>query len=328
MPNYLSYATSVWRGRRGGPVVRAAVSVALVVLVLARVDIRQSLEKLGEIHWTFIAAAVALQCLAWLISAFRWQVLLRHYGFAYRIPFLTVLYAATAFFSNFLPSTVGGDLYRFTVVTRGRPGTGAKALASIVLDRGVGLVSLMAMNAVVSLVLFSTVVRSNLLTVLAGAMTLGLLLLVFGYAQRARLSRLLDGWRGRPVVGRIHTFANAVGDLDNNLVAASAFVYSVVFVLLCSLLVWIFLIALGTPATFGQAVLVYTTATFAAMAPLTINGIGLLEAAYVALVYGTGGTAEVGLSLALLMRLTALGVSIPAGVFHLTAGRRGTEERS
>jgi uncharacterized membrane protein YbhN (UPF0104 family) len=126
--------------------VKAAVSLALLVLLFRRVDVARLWGVARTASPVWLAAALALYSLMIAASSWRWGLLLDAQGI--RLPFrtLTSSFLVATFFNNFLPSNIGGDVVRIADTA---PAAGSKTLATtvVLLDRGMGLLGLMLMAA-------------------------------------------------------------------------------------------------------------------------------------------------------------------------------------
>ena len=146
MPIETSDQQLSWRRLLFGPVTKAAVSLALLGLLFSRVDVSRmwSLARSASAGW--LAAAVGLYLLMILASAWRWGLLLQAQNV--RLPFrrLTSSFLVATFFNNFMPSNIGGDVLR---VADTAPAAGSKTLATtiVLIDRGIGLLSLVLVAA-------------------------------------------------------------------------------------------------------------------------------------------------------------------------------------
>ena len=76
--------------------------------------------------------------------AWRWQLLLRAKGIAVPIGWLTRTYFVALFLGQFLPAAMGGDAVRAVELAR-RTRRAPEAVASVLIDRLVGVVSLVAL---------------------------------------------------------------------------------------------------------------------------------------------------------------------------------------
>lgn len=128
------------------PVLKAVVSIALLWILFARVDVGRlwSVARTAAPAW--LAAALALYLLMVLTSAWRWGLLLRAQGLRFSFGTLTSSFLVATFFNNFLPSNIGGDVVRIADTA---PAAGSKTLATtvVLIDRGIGLLGLVLMAA-------------------------------------------------------------------------------------------------------------------------------------------------------------------------------------
>ena len=125
---------------------RPLAALALLAWLIHRIGPRSVLDALALFHSApgCVAAALALTFLALLAGAVRWHHLLRALALPY--PFGTTFRAffAGQFFNAFFFGACGGDLYRAYAAARRHPGREAEAAASVVIDRGIGLLATLA----------------------------------------------------------------------------------------------------------------------------------------------------------------------------------------
>jgi uncharacterized protein (TIRG00374 family) len=121
-----------------GLAARLLVSVLLLALLMRGIDLDEVWRVCREVDIVFLVAAVFSLALSPLMSAPRWHAILHKMG--QRVPFgpLTRSLYVGAFFSQLLPSTMGGDIWRIWACTRlGVPP--ATATYSIMIERLAGL---------------------------------------------------------------------------------------------------------------------------------------------------------------------------------------------
>jgi hypothetical protein len=128
-------------------VLKIVVSVTLLTVLLRRADLGGIAAGLRDADPLWMLASLGLYVLMLGISTWRWQVLLAAQGVALPVGKLFESFLVATFFSNFLPSNVGGDVVR--IADTARP-AGSKTLATtvVLLDRGVGLLGLVLVAAV------------------------------------------------------------------------------------------------------------------------------------------------------------------------------------
>ena len=128
------------------PIIKVAVSVALLWLLFSRVDVARLWSVARNASAPWLAAALALYLAMVLVSAWRWGLLLKAQALDFSFGKLTASFLVATFFNNFLPSNIGGDVVRIADTA---PAAGSKTLATtvVLIDRGIGLLGLVLMAA-------------------------------------------------------------------------------------------------------------------------------------------------------------------------------------
>ena len=128
------------------PLLKAAVSVALLALLFSKVDVARlwSVARTASVPW--LVGALGLYLAMILVSAWRWGLLLQAQRIAHSFAGLTSSFLVATFFNNFLPSNIGGDVIRIADTA---PAAGSKTLATtvVLIDRGLGLLGLVLVAA-------------------------------------------------------------------------------------------------------------------------------------------------------------------------------------
>lgn len=126
---------------------KAAVSFAILAFIFTRIDLSQIATRLQYLSLPFIIFALLFYTGCQWLSCLRWQVVLRSAGYHIPIRYLLSSYFAGMFVSIFLPSSVGGDVYRVYRITKviDAPET---AFASVFLERFTGLAAVFALALV------------------------------------------------------------------------------------------------------------------------------------------------------------------------------------
>ncbi len=126
--------------------IKAAVSIAILAYLFAfKVDIKAFLSLVGKVKLGWVLLALFLHTFGFLISGLRWQRIARVYSADRGLWFFIESYLTAAFFALFLPSRFGGDVVRTVDISKQ---TGfSKGISTIVYERGVGLLALVAIGA-------------------------------------------------------------------------------------------------------------------------------------------------------------------------------------
>ena len=134
---------------RGGAA-RLLIAVLLTAYVLWAANPADVARAAAAADWRWIAAAVGLVLADRSLMAYRWMVLLSALSPGTRPPFGAVLriFFVSTFVGSFLP-TLAGDVYRAYSLSRLRV-SGVEAAASVIMDRALGVLS-MLLVAIVAL---------------------------------------------------------------------------------------------------------------------------------------------------------------------------------
>lgn len=302
--------------------VRIVVGVAVFGILVARSDPAElAREVRGADPLWFGLAAFALFC-GIGISALRWRAYLD--ALELHLPWGTLyrLYFVGTFFNAFLPTGIGGDAYKAVRIGQGMSSL-APAFASVFLDRFAGVMALALVGF--SGALAELVSGDPDLQVAGLAAAIALAILASGVTLLLAGERLLG--RGRlirdeGIGGRLRRAVRAVHEAGRHPPAAArGYLYGLVFqglVLTYHLSVARALEIDGVSA--GAMAGIVVIASIATMIPLSINGLGFREGAYVwALgVFGVArlqATAFAALILVILLLTSAVG-----GIVYLVAG--------
>jgi uncharacterized protein (TIRG00374 family) len=313
---------------------RAAVAASLAGYVLWKSHPREVLAALAGTDWRFIAVAILLVFADRALMAYRWVVLLCIIDPAERPPFVEVMriFFVSSFVGTFLPASIGGDAVRAYSMTRLNV-RGSDAVASVFMDRMLGVASILVMAAA-GLVLARDL-AGNVTIVLslavAAAACMATLVLVFS-AGAARLFALLLARMPMPValrnaadrvLGSIRRYAAYHGRLGN--VLGGSIAVQILRIVQAYLLGLGLGIALPVPAYFAFIPLILLVM----LLPVTFNGIGTSQAAFVWFFGRAGVPAASAFTLSVLF--VALGVvgNLPGGLLYAfgsqAAGLRKTD---
>ena len=114
------------------------IALALLAWLLAKQDWTVIWSHLSKLPLWIIAAAFLLYLIGQVLNAWRWHILLRAQKVAIKFKQTMKIVFAGAFASNFLPTTIGGDVIRLVGVNV-YTGNQGMSFASLVLDRLVDL---------------------------------------------------------------------------------------------------------------------------------------------------------------------------------------------
>ena len=306
--------------------VKVAVSVALLVMLFRRADVATMGEQFRQMDLGWVAAALGVYALMLMISAWRWQLLLRVQTIRVGFGHLTNSCLVATFFNNFLPSNIGGDVVR---VADTAPYAGSKTVATtiVLLDRVLGLIALLAVAAAASALAAAAGIPLTGVGYIWIALValLGGLVFVLRYPQRfARLMHKVAGGRGEGIqvrllnlLGTVSRFAEQPRRLAVAFGGALAVQILLVIFYMCAAR------SLAVPFPLMAASVVVPISFVVQMVPVSINGFGVREAVFAFFFASLGLNVGSALTLSLGSAALIMLFSLAGGaVFLLRGGRR------
>lgn len=271
-------------------------SVALVIYLISSQgwdEFANSMRRLPP-HYFWIALGLVLG--SRMCVVLRWYTLLRSAGLKMSLKDCARLVFMGLFASNFLPSTVGGDLVRMAGSLQLGLEAGASA-ASLVTDRLVGMAGMATLLPVGLAAVLKTGVLPSISTVVIWHKLPAWL--------REKASRFGRGlWQGLASSAR-----NPAG-----LLWALLCTYGHMFFTFA--VIWLMLDGLDQPISFWVIGGLWSFSYFFSLMPVSINGLGLQELSITYLYTQFGGlTMQTGLALAVLLRVLFMLGSLPGVVF-------------
>lgn len=122
----------------------------LAFLFIREVRIKDIPDVLANIDIFWLVLSFSLHALGLLISAYRWQILIRAQGDSVPLGFLAKSYLVGNFFNLFLPTRFGGDIVRIWDGSRYSQSL-LKSSAIVIVERFTGVIILLSFALIVSL---------------------------------------------------------------------------------------------------------------------------------------------------------------------------------
>ncbi|HLW70372.1 MAG TPA: lysylphosphatidylglycerol synthase transmembrane domain-containing protein [Candidatus Binataceae bacterium] len=267
---------------RFGFAIRAGLGLALVVTLLWLCGADRVAQVLSRERPGFFVAAIALYFAGQMMSSYRWQLLARLNGFGGLWREYLAYYFVGVFTNLFVPGLVGGDAARARYLGLRHRRVGA-AVASVVADRGVGLVALFWFAAIAALTATSVRIPAALIHL---TVALGLTALL-GYLAGPLLATVASRFSGR-----VRAIAEPLTPyLRNQRGMIVPLALSMVLQASLALCQYLLAVGMGIAIPFSAVLLIVPMANVVASIPLTINGLGVRESAYL-LLFGLAGVAR------------------------------------
>lgn len=132
-----------------GTILKAGISLALLAVIFLKLDWSKAAELIRNSDPVWWTVALLITLGAVVISAYKWRLILESQRVKIAIPKLVSSYFIGLFLNNFLPTSMGGDVFRAYDVAR-ISGETPKAVASVITERVLAMATL-AVSAVTGL---------------------------------------------------------------------------------------------------------------------------------------------------------------------------------
>jgi uncharacterized protein (TIRG00374 family) len=302
--------------------VKAAVTVGLIWLVLHNIDLDDTMRRVRSIPISVAAGGLLLLLLLSLLSIVRWQIVMRQFGRVLGFGLTTRLFFEGLFFNQALPSTVGGDGVRiYRSFRAGLPL--AAAINSVVLDRVLGLTSLMLLAALAQPLFYervqSTAARLSFSAVFVVAVCGIFALLLIGY-----LPLWVRRWK---VVGGLVDMSHAARKVFvTPSVLFPVTVLSVLGHLISVTIVYLLAGSLNLGVSFLDCLVMVPSVLLLATVPVSVAGWGVREGAMVATFGLLGVPAGGAVAASVLFGMGMVITALPGGLFWFLNPDRRVEE--
>ncbi len=295
--------------------VQAVVTTVLLVLLFRRFDWARFAEVLRQMPAWFYAGSLAALALGQVLYAYRWRVVLA--GVGVDVPFGEVLrqYFIGIFFSNLMPTAVGGDASK--VYYLGRRSGFVQITASVILDRLLGFLWLAVIGATLAWVVGGDApvlaLNRRLLTLFAVGFVSAMLVAWLVPVERV-LPRLVPArWSAWTVrVGEFVTLVREGACRPATLLTSGAIVGTYAWVIAKVYQQYFAVSGLEALATLPVLLVIVSMSIFVNV-PISVGGIGLREQLHVLLFTAFGVPKEVAVTISLVLYSQGLLLSLVGG---------------
>lgn len=297
-------------GKRIMTVLRFGISVILLIIVIKLADVNKIIEVLKNFNQIWLLPIFLFIFLSVIISAIKWNTLLKAQGESIKLNILLQYYNCGLFFNNFLPSSIGGDGIRI-FLTGKKTDNYSVAASSVIMERTIATVSLAFLGLV------SSIFAKNPSRI---AINLMISLFIVGIALTFVLA---SGWVPRRLKnreGKISRawikFADSAKELQKKKVQLLiCFIQSVLFQIVVAFVIETILLGLNQPIlNLADLFLVTSASSVLAMVPLGLNGYGMREGAYVYLLKPFGYSSSKAVTISILFAFFVTIYSLVGGI--------------
>ncbi|MFC1756104.1 YbhN family protein [Patescibacteria group bacterium] len=276
------------------------VSGTLLTIIFLQVDKETFFDNVKLLDLRFAPLIVLLIILNYVVGAYRWKSLLIHNNAEkVSVKYLIYLYFTGAFFNNFMPTTVGGDVYKVFKLGKKIDNT-VDAFSATFMERFTGVIALVFIS-VVSLVqllgMWGVILLVGFfISIIVGYLALGFL--SNKYDKLTKIYNSISAYRGKPKV------------------LWWAFITSFAIQLFSIFTQYFIFLALGIPLPIVYSLFIFPVITLAGFFIPSLNGVGVQDALFMKFFITVGVAAPISLSASIIYHLFRLSVSLIGGVFY------------
>lgn len=299
-------ASSTW--------LRLALTAAILWWLSSRLDMGAALAAIARISLPHLALVLLLVAIDRAVMIWRWVLLLRAAGVAVANAAAARLFLVSSFVGSFLPAGVGGDAARAWGLSQ-TTGQLGDALASVVVDRVLGVLALAAMGAVGLAVSASGDATGR---VLAAVAVTGAACVAAFWGDAVLRWALPDHRHGGPLARRLLRLADAVARYrDHRGALATVMAWSLAVQLLRITQAYVLGLGLGLTVPFTYYLLFMPLGLLMLLLPISVSGFGVPQGVIVWLLRPMGVADALSFALSTLIVLTGLAGNLPGLVLWL-----------
>ncbi len=314
-------------------VLRLLLSGGLIFILLNQIELEEVTAVATSGSISFILIAYALGIVDRILMAYKWNILLKAKAIHIPLTNLTITYITTTFLGLFLPATVGADALRAYAIAKEGHRTTA-VVSSIIIERIIGLIALTTL--VLSGIILSIFVLGqhffvniwNLFWIILAVFTAISALLYLSLKETAlrRISSAFIKHLDKPGRGQklVKTFKNAYRSYlsyrDNRIELTLFFLLSLAENLFPILWSYFLSLAFNMNIPLVYFFILIPLVLILRRLPISIDGIGIHEGAFVYFLSFIGVIKSEALLLGIATHLFAIALVLPGGILYIFSG--------
>lgn len=280
-------------------ILKILVSAALISFLFFKEGKESVFSQISSMDLRFAPIVILLLTLNYLVSSLRWKALLLDQKNKVSVAYLTSLYFIGSFFNNFMPTSIGGDVYKIYKLGKKLNDT-SRGFSSTFMERFTGVAVLLFISVFGLFAYIGSYTYLVLILFVIGAMV-GFRLLGFFGKKFPVLSKYVDS---------IYSYKN------DKKVIFWAIATSILVQVFSIFTQYFIFMSLGVTISLQSAFLFFPLITLASFFIPSLNGIGVQDALYKELFGMVGVASSTALGASILYHLSRLAVSLIGGVLY------------
>lgn len=297
------------------------VSIFLISYLFLSIDLKNTFYVLAKSEFVYLIIASVLTILGVIISSFKWKILLHANSVVVSFKKLLQLYFIGFFLNNFLPTSIGGDVFRGRYLSTNLKIKLSFSFASIVVERILGVVSLSFFIFIGIFLNFDLIKKINInyINIYYFIILLFLVVLIILFrGGRARSSTTKFNFKifNKIFCGIKNLYNNINFYKDKKRVIFRCLGASFIFQGIVIINIYLYILAINNFIPLSRLIFIVPLVSLISLIPISINGIGVTEGVFIYFFTILGLSAVEALSVALLARGIKLTISLIGGVLY------------
>lgn len=301
---------------------KICISLVLITYILLKIDIGNAISTIKTIDIYFFLMAILMQIINIPIRAYKWKLLLSVQGIQAPLKTLVSISLIGTFFNNFLPTSMGGDVvraYEISKLTKQK----VKSVSTIVLQRFTGLIAIIFFG-VIGVIIGSDMEFIKNISGIIGIFTLAFIVLLAGIYS-------IEYFKKLNIIKSIFRF-NIIEQIYDSINVYKFRKKESIIILFISLIaefiviIYFYSISLSLHQEISiiYFFILIPIISIIEMLPISINGIGVREGAFLYFFTKIGVLDYIAVSMSLVYYIQKVGVSLTGGLIY--ALRRSEKE--
>lgn len=255
---------------------RIVIAVGLLLLIVSFLPELPGIFQNRNLDYFSLGIAFILASFHFYMSAIKWDYALQICGLTHKRTWLLKVIFIGFFFNQCLPSNIGGDVYRVSKTRLPQESLSAP-LTAVVIDRAVGLGALLSLGLFAILILLISFRSAVILALLIISGTLALCWLSYKFRRVPMLSK--EFFLKRQF---ILDLINTTGVIrKNRRLLPKIVLWNFAFQAISLVIIYHLFLFFEEPTSLLLAAVYATAAGVAGAIPISINGLGVVESAYI-----------------------------------------------
>lgn len=261
-------------------------TVVLFYIIIQKVNIDQLPGLLKGANYFYFV----LMCIIWIIglalSSIKWNIILKEYRISISNKEAFDLYWISSFFNNFLPSSFGGDSYKFICLNNSFKQKKSQIISSIILERGFGFLANILLIFIFSFIFIKELIYSpnQIVLIIVGTVLIVLTICLFLF-KRGREIKYVSNYK---FINKLMNGLNVLLSFNNRRILFISLLISSVFLLLSILSLSFAFRAFNYDVSFSLLLFIVPMIQLSGLIPFSINSLGISEGigVYLFIIFG------------------------------------------